>query len=137
MKTFKIISILFIHLLSALLISCDDIEYDPIKFKIICVGANFNGYYIVDGGSTKSFDSTDTEILSSNTYQYEREIKELDFIEISATIEGTSSASITIKIYRDKIRVKETTMDVAQDETNRTLKLDYEYGEENTEESTE
>ncbi len=137
MKTYKIISILLIHLFSAFLISCEDMEYDPIKFKIICVGANFNGYYIVDGGTTRPIDSTDTEILSSNTYQYEREIKELDFLEISATIEGTDSASITIKIYRDKIRVKETTMDVAQDEINRTLKIDYEYGEESTEESTE
>lgn len=134
MKAIKFISILLILLLSALLISCDDVGFDPIKFKIICVGANFNGYYIVDGGSTKPIDSTDTETLSGNTYQYEKEIKELDFLEISATIEGTDSASITIKIYRDKIRVKETTMDVAQDEINRTLKLDYEYGEENVEE---
>ena len=134
MKVIKFISILLILLLHALLISCDDVGFDPIKFKIICVGANFNGYYIVDGGSTKPIDSTDTEILSANTYQYEKEIKELDFLEISATIEGTDSASITIKIYRDNIRVKETTMDVAQDEINRTLKLDYEYGEENVEE---
>lgn len=134
MKVIKFISILLILLLHALLISCDDVGFDPIKFKIICVGANFNGYYIVDGGSTKPIDSTDTETLSGNTYQYEKEIKELDFLEISATIEGTDSASITIKIYRDKIRVKETTMDVAQDEINRTLKLDYEYGEENVEE---
>ena len=134
MKVIKFISILLILLLHALLISCDDVGFDPIKFKIICVGANFNGYYIVDGGSTKPIDSTDTETLSGNTYQYEKEIKELDFLEISATIEGTDSASITIKIYRDNIRVKETTMDVAQDEINRTLKLDYEYGEENVEE---
>lgn len=134
MKAFKIISLILIHLLSALLISCDNVEFDPIKFKIICTGANFNGHYIVDGGPTKTFDSTDTEILSANTYQYEKEIKELDFLEISATIEGTDSASITIKIYRDKIRVKETTMDVVKDATNRTLKLDYEYGEENVQE---
>jgi hypothetical protein len=134
MKAVKIISLILIYLLSALLISCDDVGFDPIKFKIVCVNANFNGYYIVDGGSIKPIDSADTETLSGNTYWYEREIKELDFLEISATIEGTGSASITIKIYRDKIRVKETTMDVAQDEVNRTLKLDYEYGEENVEE---
>lgn len=110
-------------------LSCSDEAYDPIDFKIICVGGEFEGYYIVDGGSLTAIDNPVG--VGTNTFQFEKEIDELDYLEISATIEANKSASITIKIYRDDVKVKEASLSVAEDDDNRTLELDYDYGEEN------
>jgi hypothetical protein len=116
-------------IMACCVLSCSDEAYDPIEFKIVCVGGDFEGYYIVDGGSLKAIENPIG--VGSNTFQFEKEIDELDYLEISATIESNKNASITIKIYRDDEKVKEATLSVDEDDDNRTLELDYDYGEEN------
>ena len=115
------------------LISCSDEELDPIKFKILCTGAHFEGVYAVDSGEDIWFE--DTENLGGDIYKYENTIDELDSLRIIITIESGQDASLTLELYRDDDQIDYTTFNVDEDDEDRTLRYDYEYGEEE-EEST-
>ena len=132
MKLKKMWLFLFIIMVITI-IACSE-DKTKIKFKIICTGSStsnsFTGYYIADGGDTISF--------SANP-EYDKELENIDFLEISAT-KSQPDAAITIKIYRDDTRVKYSNLDAnyKSDGTNvqNTLTLDYHVGEENTDTDT-
>ena len=120
-----IICLLFIFIFP--FINCGSDDKDIIKFKILCTGANFDGYYIVDGDD---FPIENTQLVGTSTYKFEKTIKELDSLTVSATVNSGEDASITVYIYREEDLVDSCTLNVDKDEENRTLRCDYEYGDE-------
>ncbi|MDY6968716.1 MAG: hypothetical protein SVR08_08705 [Spirochaetota bacterium] len=128
------ICLLLILALSFSFIKCNPEDKDPIKFKIICTGAHFEGVYSIDGGQDIWFE--DTENLGGNIYKYEKTIDELDDLRIIVTIESEQNASLTLEIYKDDDQVDYTTFNVDEDDEDRTLRYHYEYGEEEEEETS-
>ncbi len=123
--------ILFMLIIGACCLNCSDEQKDPIKFSVRSTEGNFTGgWYKVDGGTTYTFSGS---AIGSGVYEYEKKIKELDYLEVGAC-KNTVDQSIEIKIYRDKVKVKsdkvEPEEELSSGDYKYCLELDYEYGEE-------
>lgn len=121
-----VISLLFIFVLS--FINCDPDDKDPITFYVVAVGGGFTGTYNVNAKDPISFSVSSDDLVNNSVY-YKQELTDVDFLEIDATTDGNAS-SIQIKIYRDTKRVKIKTEDDIDDGVEKSIQLDYEYGDE-------
>ena len=133
----KRLTLLLVIAFISAFISCSD-DKDTIKFKVLCTGTtnpDFTGFYIVNGGSTTNITAVQ---VGGSTYEFEKEIKDLDYLEVVAT-KSKDDSSLTIKVYRDDIRVKEASLDAnyPSSDPESTLRLDYQYGEEEQSEESE
>ncbi|MBN2042045.1 MAG: hypothetical protein JW864_18560 [Spirochaetes bacterium] len=126
---------LAVLLIFSFLPACSE-EEEPVKISVIGTGGNFEGHYKVDGGRTVTFSG---ENIGYSQYEYEVEIDELDYIEVTA-IKSTPSQTLEIKIYKDDVKVKSAQLSSnyqdSDDEFVTMLELDYEYGEEEDDESS-
>jgi len=107
--------------------TCSD-EGSSIKLLVIVHSKGFSGYYLKNGDKIKHFGIDDAELDSFNIGQYEEEIEDVDYLEISVTTNiGATSASI--KIYKDNNKLKEESITGLDTSISHTLTMDYEYGE--------
>gem|GEM_PF-1027154 len=97
---------------------------DEIQFKVMSTGAGFTGYYIVDSREPKYFE--DDSNVSGN-FSYSKNAGELKFIEINAQ-NKVGALSVTIKVYRNDVKVKEIALDAITGTKN--LNLTYKFREE-------
>jgi len=110
--------------ISLLLISsCANLE-EEIGFKVISQSAGFTGYYIADGGSIVNF--SDSQNVGGSA-SHEVSAGQIRNLEVNATSK-TGAISLTIKIYRNDVKVKEISeIDIA---TPTTISLAYKINEE-------
>lgn len=93
------------------------IEQTSIELKVISLGSNFSGYYIVDGGSINNINGTGTD-----PYAFENNVKMDTSIHVHASTGGTS---IEVLIFENGDLVKS-----AQDNSeNPSITLDYSFDE--------
>jgi len=106
-------------------------EGTSIRLLVIVNSNEFSGYYIKNGDEIKNFGDTTADAY--NMYQYEEDIENVDYLEVSVTAEaGATSASI--KIYKDNEKVKDESITGLDTGYPHTITLDYEYGEGESEE---
>ncbi len=107
--------------------TCSD-EGSSIKLLVIVHSKGFSGYYLKNGDEIKHFGIEDGELDTFEIGQYEEEIEDVDYLEISVTTNiGATSASI--KIYKDNNKMKEESITGLDTGMSHTLTMDYEYGE--------
>ncbi len=106
---------------------CSEIANTQVDIKVIGVGTNFTGFYIKDDSTPQGIDGT---IDAYGNYIFEKEIKDLDNIEVHVE-RLTTARTLQIKIYRDGDKVKESSLESSETSTNK-LVLEYQVGEEDT-----
>ncbi len=112
-------------------ISCAD---EPVKIKLMVISTveGFNGYYIVNGETPVPFEATED---AYGIALFEKEIKDVDYLEVSATTED-GATSIEIKVYKDNKKVKSSQKTIEDPYDSYTLNFEYS-SEEEGEESSE
>lgn len=125
-----LIALIFISCTFIYFTACED---EPIKIKLMVISTvkGFNGYYIVNGNTLVPFSATED---SYGIALYEKEIEDVDYLEVSATtIDGATS--IEIKVYKDNKKVKSSQKTIEDPYNSYTLNFEYEIGEEEEESS--
>jgi len=89
----------------------------------------FDGYYIIDGDSIGYFSATEN---AYDTAMYEKEIDDVEYLEVSATTRQDAT-SIEIKVYRDDKKVKSSQTNIEDPFEPTILNLEYSIGEEDEE----
>jgi hypothetical protein len=125
------VSTFVLAIFCSIIISCQDEENDPIKFRVTSTEGNFaGGRYNVNGGSTKTFAGTS---MGNDIYEFEVKLNDLDYLEIHAQ-KIDEGQSLEIRIYRNRINVKEEIIEPYEQSGTDYIfnaSLDYEYDEEN------
>ncbi len=94
--------ILILLLTAPLFISCNDDKTEPYNLLVVGNGGDFTGYYILlyNGESKiKGFNGDQGEGDEASLYQYEKEIDEIDKIDVYVT-RLVSTTSLSVKIYK-------------------------------------
>jgi len=100
----------------------DDIDVgDAYNFKVISADGPFTGFYVVDGSSSKYFDSNAVD--GTIFHSFEKNLSSPSSIYIFATGEDTSATSISIYIYADSLLVKDITSTQSTDINGNPLKV--------------
>ncbi len=107
--------------------TCSD-EGSSIKLLVIVHSKGFSGYYLKNGDEIKHFGLEDDELDTFEIGQYEEEIENVDYLEISVTVNAGATAA-SIKIYKDKQKIKEESITGLDTLIPHTITMDYEYGE--------
>jgi hypothetical protein len=132
------LSISLFAIFSLLILSCQSEKNDPITFRVTStssVGVFVGGRYDINGGPSITFVGSN---LGSGVYEYETTLEDVDYLEVSAS-KNDKSDTLKIKIYRNGIKVKETSLDsLALNGAAYiyNLELDYKYDEESTSTTT-
>jgi hypothetical protein len=112
--------------LSIYLCSCSDTAENPLRFKIICLNSNFNGFYIVDGGTTTGIATTD---MQNATWEVDIEVVVDDLLEITTVIpkptDQNTTVTLEIKVYQNGVKLEERSVDYTYNSTK--LSYDYQY----------
>ena len=109
---------------------CSDLENDTISFKIISTGS-YTAYYVVDAKDARP---AALAINMGTLFSSETEVgDDFDSVQITAT-RTASTNTLSIIVYKDDTKVKETTLDT--NTTVNTVTLEYEYGEEKSDSSS-
>ena len=118
-------SFILLFSLSFSLTGCEDDSKDNDKysFKVIASNGNATGYYSIDGGSFKYFDTEYSE--SSSFYSYEKDISSLDSILIYAIGEDTNTSSISIYLYDESELLDSVSASQTESDVKVSLTLDY------------
>ena len=117
-----------LFLIPVLMLSCSD-EGITIKLMVVSNVKGFSGYYIVNGDTIDYFSATE------NAYgiaMYEKEIDDVEYLEVSATTRQDAT-SIEIKVYRDDKKVKSSQTNIEDPFEPTILNLEYSIGEEDEE----
>ncbi len=117
-----------LFLIPVLMLSCSD-EGITIKLMVVSNVKGFSGYYIVNGDTIDYFSATE------NAYgiaMYEKEIDDVEYLEVSATTKQDAT-SIEIKVYRDDKKVKSSQTNIEDPFQPTILNLEYSIGEEDEE----
>ena len=117
-----------LFLIPVLMLSCSD-EGITIKLMVVSNVKGFSGYYIVNGDTIDYFSATE------NAYgiaMYEKEIDDVEYLEVSATTKQDAT-SIEIKVYRDDKKVKSSQTNIEYPFETKILNLEYSIGEEDEE----
>ncbi len=131
MKLIRYMAIFILVVLPVSLMTGCSAEGTSIRLLVIVNSNEFSGYYIKNGDEIKNFGDTTADAY--NMYQYEEDIENVDYLEVSVTAEaGATSASI--KIYKDNEKVKDESITGLDTGYPHTITLDYEYGEGESEE---
>lgn len=109
---------------------CSDLESDTISFKIISTGS-YTAYYVVDAKDARP---AALAINMGTLFSSETDVgNDFDSVQITAT-RNASTNTLSIIVYKDDTKVKETTLDT--NTTVNTVTLEYKYGEEKTDSSS-
>ena len=117
-----------LFLIPVLMLSCSD-EGITIKLMVVSNVKGFSGYYIVNGDTIDYFSATEN---AYDTAMYEKEIDDVEYLEVSATTKQDAT-SIEIKVYRDDKKVKSSQTNIEDPFQPTILNLEYSIGEEDEE----
>ena len=117
-------------------ISCWNDDSEKIIVKVMSNGVNFTGSILTDGNPPWEITSV---YSSGTTYYYEISVESIDSLYVSATA-AAGDTTLTIIVYRQngdtEEIAKQATLNLDALDTQRTLILTYEYGEETEETKT-
>jgi hypothetical protein len=121
-KIFTLLILIFALLPFAACDFGDDTDLgDAYNFKVISADGPFTGFYVVDGGSSKYFNSN--TIDGTIFHSFEKNLSSPSSIYIFATGEDTSATSISIYIYADSMLVKDITASQNTDINGNAIKV--------------
>ncbi len=112
------------------LCGCSELDSESISFKVISTGT-YTAYYVVDAKDARP---AALAINMGTLYSSETNVgRDFDSVEITAT-RNASTNTLSIIVYKDDTKVKETTLDT--NTTVNTVTLEYKYGEEKSDSSS-
>jgi len=121
----RIFTLLIILFLAISFTACefgDDIDVgNAYRFRIMATDGPFTGYYMLDGGSPKIFNSTD--LTGSIFTNFEQNLSAPESVYVFATGENTDATSISIYVYADSKLVKDVTAVQTTDSGGNPLKV--------------